>query len=331
VTSESVDAATPEGEHDDGEQVRDDGDAAESTTARIARYARTTKARAEDLRDEATGRIEHLEAERDRHPFFDVLFAMRDEDRRIGGRELASALAYRIFFLLLPLVLVFVGGLGIAADSDPQAASDTVRESGVSAVVARNIADATAELSFLQHIGVLVVGVFGTWLAGLGLAKTLSRVSAMAFDLPLTKPANRTRVLVILLGLLAALLMLSSAWNTMRTDLGTIEFLVVLPVVGVVYAVVLTVLQLQFPRPDGVDWRGLVPGALLVGIGVAAMQAFVLGYVAHKLSSSNELYGGIGTAIALLLWFYLLGRALVLGPLLDAVLVRRSAAGSARG
>ena len=92
--------------------------------------------------------------------------------------------------------------------------------------------------------------------------------------------------------------MLSSAWNSMRTDLGTIEFLVVLPIVGAVYAVVITVLHLQFPRPDGVDWRGLLPGALLVGIGVAAMQALVLGYIAHKLSSSNELYGGIGTAIA---------------------------------
>ena len=298
--------------------------------ARFARYARTTKARADVLRGEATERIEHLEAERDRHPVYDVLFAMRDEDRRIAGRELAAALAYRLFFLTLPLVLVFVGGLGVANDADHQAAADAVRESGASAAVARNIAAATAELSFLQHVGVLVIGVVGTWLAGLGLAKTLSRVSAMAFDLPLTKPANRTKVVVILLGLLGVLLMLSSAWNTMRTDLGTIEFLVVLPIVGAVYAVVITVLHLQFPRPDGVDWRGLLPGALLVGTGVAAMQALVLGYIAHKLSSSNELYGGIGTAIALLLWFYLLGRALVLGPLLDAVLVRRSAADQAR-
>jgi len=125
------------------------------------------------------------------------------------------------------------------------------------------------------------------------------------------------------LGLLCLLLMLSSAWNQTRTELGTLEFVAVLPIVGVIYAVVIVLLHLQFPRPDDVDWRDLVPGALLVGFAIAVMQALVLGYIAHKLSSSSELYGGIGTAIVLLLWFYLLGRALVLGPLLDAVLVRR--------
>ena len=96
--------------------------------------------------------------------------------------------------------------------------------------------------------------------------------------------------------------------------------------IAVLVTIVVTALHAQLRRPDDVAWRDLVPGALLVGIIVAAMQALVLGYIGRKLSSSNELYGGIGTAIALLIWLYLLGRVLVLGPLLDVVLRRRQGA-----
>jgi membrane protein len=192
--------------------------------------------------------------------------------------------------------------------------------------VARNIATATSELSILEHLVVLGIGVVGTYFAGLGLLKTLSRVNAVAWSVPLAKVKNRLHVLGIVLGLFLVLILLSSAWNQLRAQLGTLEFVLALPVAGLLYAIVITALHAQLPRPDDVTWRDLVPGALLVGIGVAAMQAIVLGYIARKLSSSNELYGGIGTAIALLLWLYLLGRMLVLGPLLDVVVRRRQEA-----
>jgi membrane protein len=297
----------------------------ESTKDRLARYARTTKARADDLREQATERIDRLESERDRHPFYDVLFAMRDEDRRIAGREMAAAIAYRLFFLMLPLVLVVVGGLGVTQSSSGQGAADAVRETGTSAAVAHNIAAATADLSFLEHLVVLGIGLFGTYFAGLGLIKTLGRVNAGAWTVPHPKLLNKARVLGIVLGLLLVLIAVSSVWNNVRGELGVAEFLLALPVVGVLYAIVIVLLHGQLPRPDDASWRDLIPGALLIGISVAAMQAIVLGYVARKLSSSNELYGGIGTAIALLFWLYLLGRLLVLGPLLDVVLWRRKA------
>jgi membrane protein len=130
-------------------------------------------------------------------------------------------------------------------------------------------------------------------------------------------------VLGIVLGLLLALVVLSTAWNQMRADLGVGEFLIALPVVGVVYAAFFVLLQAHLPRPDDTPWGTLVPGGLLVGISLAAMQALVLGYVARRIASSSELYGGIGTAIALLFWLYLIGRLLVLGPVLDAVLWKR--------
>jgi membrane protein len=296
----------------------------DSARARIARYARVTRRRADELRDEATARIDRLEAERADHPLSDIVFCVREEDERVAGRELAAALAYRFFFLMLPVALVLVGGLGLAGSASADTAADAVRESGASAAVAHDIAEATAELSLFEHLVVLVIGISGTFWAVRGLLKTLTRVNAVAFSMKPHKPTGTLRVMAIVLGLLVVLLMFSSAWGTMRTQLGVAEFLLALPVVGIVYAIVIVALHAHVPRPDDVTWRDLIPGGLLIGISLAAMQALVLGYIAERLSNSNALYGGVGTAVVLLFWLYLLGRMFVLGPVLDAVLWHRA-------
>ena len=295
----------------------------------IARYARTTKARADVLRAQAVDRIDRLEADRERRPFVDIVFSIREEDERIGGRELAAAVAYRLFFLSLPLILIFVGGLGLTGASDRGTAEDVVRSSGTTAAVARSIAGATADLSVLEHLVVLGIGVFGTYFAARGLLKTLARINSAAWRVPMVKPANALRAVAIVLGIVTALVLLSHEWNQIRDRLGTLEFMVALPVVGGIYGALFVALLAQLPRPDEARWSRLVPGALFVGVVLAALQAFVLGYIARKLSSSSELYGGVGTAIVVLFWLYLIGRVLVLGPILDGVLWRRRAPGDA--
>ena len=245
----------------------------------------------------------------------------------MGGRELAAAIAYRLFFLSLPLILIFVGGLGLTGASDRGSAEDVVRSSGTSAAVARSIASATADLSVFEHLIVLGIGVFGTYFAARGLLKTLSRVNAAAWRVPMAKPAKPLRAVAIVLAIVTALVLLSHEWNQIRDRLGTLDFLVALPVVGVIYGALFVALLAQLPRPDSARWTRLVPGALFVGVVIASLQAFVLGYIARKLSSSSELYGGVGTAIVVLFWLYLMGRVLVIGPILDGVLWRRRAVG----
>jgi uncharacterized BrkB/YihY/UPF0761 family membrane protein len=302
--------------------------ASPSRTARAAAFAQRMRARADVVREEATQRLEKLEGERSRRPLVDILFAVRDEDDRVAGRELAAAVAYRLFFLMLPLILVVVGGLGLAEASSTKVAADAVRESGASAAVSADIAKATQELSLFQHFVVLGIGLFGTYFAGLGLTKTFYRLNAAAWSTRVPKIERKLRVTAIVLGLLVALIVASNVWNQIRGDLGFVEFLVALPVFGGVYGALVVVLHAQLPRDEDVPWSRLIPGALLIGIALAVLQAVVLGYIARKLSSSNALYGGVGTAIVLLFWLYLLGRVFVLGPLLDVVLWRRRVARS---
>jgi hypothetical protein len=63
------------------------------------------------------------QAERSNHATLDAVYEMVDRDAEFAGGIIAGALAYRLFIWLLPLGLVFVAGLGIAADaasSDPK-------------------------------------------------------------------------------------------------------------------------------------------------------------------------------------------------------------------
>ena len=72
---------------------------------------------------------ERAERERRRHGSVDAVFEMADRDADVGGGIIAGALAYRLFIWMLPLALVLVGGLGIAAEAaeeTPEEAADSL-------------------------------------------------------------------------------------------------------------------------------------------------------------------------------------------------------------
>jgi len=68
-------------------------------------------------REEGRRLAERAEAERQRHRSVDALYEMVGRDAEVGGGIIAAALAYRLFIWLLPVALVAVAGLGIAADA----------------------------------------------------------------------------------------------------------------------------------------------------------------------------------------------------------------------
>ena len=79
-----------------------------------------------------------------------------------------------------------------------------------------------------------------------------------------------------------------------------------------------------FPHPPEVGWRDLVPGALLVGVGIEALHIFTVVYIAHSFERKSETYGAIGGSLSLLLWAYVAGRILAASPVLNAVVWRRT-------
>jgi uncharacterized BrkB/YihY/UPF0761 family membrane protein len=78
-------------------------------------------------------------------------------------------------------------------------------------------------------------------------------------------------------------------------------------------------ISLLLPHRDA-EWIELVPGAVLVGVGVELLHFVTVYYISRKVSSASELYGPIGAAVAILLWAYLIGRLVVAAAVLNASL-----------
>ena len=79
------------------------------------------------------------------------------------------------------------------------------------------------------------------------------------------------------------------------------------------------VLSLRFfAHASGATWHDLLPGAVLVGVGIQVLHFLTIYWVAYLLESKSETYGAIGAAIAILLWAYLLGRVFAASAVLNA-------------
>ena len=60
----------------------------------------------------------------------------------------------------------------------------------------------------------------------------------------------------------------------------------------------------------------MLPGAVLVGIGLQALHAITVFYFAGRVSRMSETYGPLGVAIVALLWLYLMVSAAVINATL---------------
>ncbi len=112
---------------------------------------------------------------------------------------------------------------------------------------------------------------------------------------------------------------LFGAWTSkLHDDIGVLGLVPIL-LSGVVLAAVWTFVQYHLPRAD-VHWTELVPGAVLVALGVEALQLVTVVWFTRSIESKSETYGAIGAALAILLWAYFLGRIIVSGAMLNAAL-----------
>jgi uncharacterized BrkB/YihY/UPF0761 family membrane protein len=87
--------------------------------------------------------------------------------------------------------------------------------------------------------------------------------------------------------------------------------------------------QWHLPHQD-VSWKEMVPGAVLVGVGVEALQLTTVIWFTRSIESKSATYGAIGAALAILVWAYILGRIIVSGAMLNAVLWEQKQRGTAR-
>jgi membrane protein len=282
--------------------------------------------RAGRMRAQAAALREHVErlerraqAERGRHESVDAVFAMADRDMELGGGIIAGALAYRLFIWLLPLALVAVAGLGIAAEARSETPQDAAESLGMAGLVSNSIANAAKGSSrwYALAIGipVLIYTTRGVLRVLIGSHRILWGDLRSAAPKP-TLVAS-LRLLVLLLSFPVASVVASTvrAWSPGAGLLASL-------VATLPYAGLWLLISIRLPH-RAAAWTDLIPGALLFGFGIEVIQLVAAYFLAPYAIAKQGTYGALGVAAALLFALYLASRLAVSAAVLNATLWER--------
>jgi uncharacterized BrkB/YihY/UPF0761 family membrane protein len=282
--------------------------------------AEPTVGRVERLKARMEATQARVEAARETVAAVDAAFVVTERDRRLAGNLFACAVAYRLFFWTLPVALLLVAVLGFADAAAGDNPEEIAKDAGMSAYLASSVGDA-AEQARSSRFVLLVIGLVALYFASSAGAKTMSAIHHVAWGTPPQRFAKgwMSAVGFTAFGLGALGLAFLSSW--IRDEPGPTRLAVWVAMVAI-FGAYWFVAELLLPHSDA-GWWELVPGAILFALGIEVLHLATVLYFAGKVSSSSELYGGLGAAAGVLLWLYFLGRLTVASAMLNATLCER--------
>ena len=241
-------------------------------------------------------------------------------EQRFGAGLLSGGLAYRLFLWLVPFGLVVAAIASFWVRFDHAGLENTAKSFGLGGVAAHSAAAAVEDGSnarwYLLGAGLLLMA----W-AGIGAVRALRVASRLAWGVDADRLRHPLRSSATFTVLAVAGLAASMAASWARHHFVAVGLVVTLADLVVYFLLALFAFS-HLPRPEGTSWRGLWPGAVLVGSGVTAVHVFLAYYLAGKLESSPSLYGTLGAATVVLLVLFLIARLIVSGLFLNATLQR---------
>jgi uncharacterized BrkB/YihY/UPF0761 family membrane protein len=234
----------------------------------------------------------------------DFAFTASEHDRNSAGALLAGALAFRLFLWLLPAALVLFGCLGFVPPNEVGAGAVAAGLGDVGAAGLEKIASQAHEGRWF----LLLFGLVLLYSASATLARTLWVATTLAWQLPIVRLVRTTRAAAfVTIGFLAAGVGALGA-NWLR-DQSYLWGMVATGLLVVVFVLLGWATLAHLPHPAETSLWGLLPGALVLGVGAQIVHLVAVVYLDSRISS--ELYGALGGAATLLLWGYLLARVLV--------------------
>lgn len=262
-----------------------------------------------------------LEAARRRWRAVDAVLAARERDRRLVGGALAGAVAFRLFVYLLPLFLASVTLLGLVASLGGNPVPSLGDQLGLSAYLVDSV-ESAADDSQRGLWALVPLALWATYSAGLATTKVLRAIHALAWDRPVERLQRAWIGAVTCFGVVVLVMAIVAVTQVLRqrSERLGLGFAVaqVVVLVGVWWVV-----SHALPHAAAARWRALLPGAVLVGVGVWGLHVASALLLARRVASASALYGSLGVAAALLAWLYLLGRLLVGSAMLNATLWER--------
>jgi uncharacterized BrkB/YihY/UPF0761 family membrane protein len=268
--------------------------------------------RSDRARGKLSSAMETAKSAGERHVAVAVPLRAVERNRRVAASVLAGGVGYRLFLWLLPFGLVVGGALGL---SNANSTEDAVEGGGLPAAISHAIGEAArsadSSSGWLFAVGVPLL----IW-TGFSGAKAVQLVHSLVWDEPPTKTKPLKGSLAFTGVLCAAIATIAiSSWLRDVTWHGLLAgALTVAPLTGLWLWV-----SLHLPHRDA-PWRALLPGAVLVGIGVPVLSGLVDTYLVPEIEKSTSLYGGLGAATTVFFFIYLLGILVVSSPVLNSSL-----------
>ena len=238
-----------------------------------------------------------------------------ERETTAGGTLIAGGLAYRLFLWLLPFALV-VAAVSSFWQSDLVAGGEQV---GLTRSAASTMSEAIAQSSHDRWY-FLVAGLYFLLWFGIGVVRALRLAYFVAWGIPREKFRRPIRAGVVFslcaTGLIA--ISLIPEWAREKTSYG---IAVTLAMTVIYFAVALWMMSV-LPHRE-VRWTALLPGAVIVALGIQALHIVAVVYLAPRLGRSSELYGSLGAATVILLWLYIIARLFTFSAFLNAQLLDR--------
>ena len=261
-------------------------------------------------------------AARARIPALDAAFDVGERDRAVAGGLLAGAVAFRLFLWLVPFALAAVTVAGwVAADAD-LSPGDLAARFGIVGVAARYVTDASQQ-STTTLVFVLVISLYALLVASRSSIRAIRLAHLIAWRMPIVRFRGSIAAGLWFAGGATGLVVVAGVINTVRArhpGPGIALFLLLM----ILYGGLWLAASWKLPHPADVPLRALVPGAILFAIGTEVLHVLTVVWYANKLAHSSDLYGGLGAAVVLLAWLYLLGRLTISSAIVNASLWSRS-------
>jgi membrane protein len=253
-------------------------------------------------------------------PGANIVAAAFERQRLEAAGLLSGGLAYRLFFWLVPLGLVFAALLSFWVENDRVGLEEAASDYGIGGAAARSAMDAIARESHSKWYFLVVGSVLCLWFA-IGVVRALSIAHCLAWHLPPEKLRTPLAASLVFNAIVLGVVVVSSSLQPLREQLGGTGIALWLLLLAFYVSVGAWVMQHLPSKTD--SWRDHLPGALLLALGFQLLQLVVVLYLAPKLGRSSQLYGSLGAATVILLWLYLMARLVVAAAFLNASLWER--------
>jgi YihY family inner membrane protein len=272
------------------------------------------------------GRLRRLDSFQQRHRPLAVTVGVFKKFGDDQAGNLAALVSYYTFFSLFPLLLLLTTIVAFVLHDDPAAQQTVVnsvldRFPGFADQLASNIGE-------FQGSGIaVVVGALGALWAGLGALGAMQNAMNTIWAVPFEKRppflVERARSLLMLLVLGSGAIATTVITNVASSLEG-------LPMVARVLVVAATLLlniglfllAFKVLTRHGIDWRQLLPGAVVAGIVFLILQSVGGWYISRTLGRAAPLYGTFAVVLGLLTWLYIQAQLTMLAAELNVVLAR---------